>query len=78
MYPNIPYTVDREIFTLKIIRVKNFRGVKFSWFCLIRKIFLTVDSYDVDESAWRVSGVYSSTTRYQESQGLLAVYSCRF
>ena len=29
-------------------------------------------------SAWRVSGVYSSTTRYRESQVLLAVYSCHF
>ena len=76
MYPNIPYTVDREIFMLKIICVKNFRGVKFSRFCSIREIFLTVDGYDVDESAWRVSGVYS-TTRYQENQVLLAVYSRR-
>ena len=49
MYPNIPYTVDWEIFVLKIIRVKNFRGVKFSRFLLIHEIFLTVDGYDVDE-----------------------------
>ena len=32
-------TVGREIFTLKIIRMKNFCGVKFSQFRLIREIF---------------------------------------
>ena len=37
--PCAVYTVDREIFTLKIIRVKNFRGVKFSRYRLIREIF---------------------------------------
>ena len=42
-------TVDREIFTLRIIRVKIFCGVKFLWFRLIRKIFLTVDSCNRDE-----------------------------
>ena len=42
-------TVDREIFTLKIFRVKNFRVVKFSRFRLIREIFLTVDDCNVDE-----------------------------
>ena len=36
-------TVDREIFTLKIIRVKIFCVVKFSWFCSTREIFLMVD-----------------------------------
>ena len=53
--------VDREIFTLQtilqIICVKNFRVVKFSRFRLIRKIFLTVDDYNVDEhleSSWNV------------------------
>ena len=53
--------VDREIFTLQIILqiicVKNFRVVKFSRFRLIRKIFLTVDDYNVDEhleSSWSV------------------------
>ena len=30
-------TIDREIFTLKIICVKNFRVVKFSRFCSIRE-----------------------------------------
>ena len=30
-------TVGREIFTLKIIHVKNFRVVKFSWFCSIHR-----------------------------------------
>jgi len=34
---------------LKIICVKNFCGVKFSQFHLIREIFLMVDSYNVDE-----------------------------
>ena len=32
-------TVDREIFALKIIRVKIFRVIKFLQFRLIRKIF---------------------------------------
>ena len=48
-------TVDREIFTLKIICVKNFRGVKFSRFHSIREIFLTVDYCNMDEyleSSW--------------------------
>ena len=50
-------TVDREIFTLKIIRVKNFRVVKFSRFRSIREIFLTVDYCNMDErleSSWRL------------------------
>ena len=53
--------VDREIFTLQIIlqiiHMKNFRVVKFSRFRLIRKIFLTVDDYNMDEhleSSWSV------------------------
>ena len=43
------HTVDWEIFTLKIIHVKNFHGVKFSWFHPIRKHFLTVDGHNRDE-----------------------------
>ena len=42
-------TVDREIFTLKVIHMKNFRVVKFSWFRSICEIFLTVDDYNMDE-----------------------------
>ena len=42
-------TVDREIFALKIIRVKIFRIDKFSRFRLIREIFLTVDDCNMDE-----------------------------
>ena len=57
-------TVDRKIFTLKIIRVKIFRVVKFSRFRLIREIFLMVDYYNMDKSIessyrlvyYRVSG----------------------
>ena len=41
-------TVDREIFTLKIICVKNFRAVRFSWFCSTREIFLMVDEAPED------------------------------
>ena len=41
-------TVDREIFTLKIICVKNFCADKFLLFCSIRKI-LTVNGYNMDE-----------------------------
>ena len=58
--------------TLKIIRVKNFCIVKFSRFRSIREIFLAVDYCNMDElleSSWRL--VYY--TRYQESQGSLAV-----
>ena len=42
-------TIDREIFALKIICVKNFRIDKFSRFRSIRKIFLTVDDCNMDE-----------------------------
>ena len=51
------HTVDREIFALKIIHVKNFRVIKFSQFHLIHKIFLTVDDCSMDErleSSWRL------------------------
>ena len=34
---------------LKIIRIKNFGVVKFSWFRSIREIFLTVADYNMDE-----------------------------
>ena len=48
-------TVDWEIFMLKIIRVKNFCVVKFSRFCSIREIFLTVDDCNIDlESSCRL------------------------
>ena len=41
IYPkHIKCTVDREIFTLKIIRIKSFRVDKFSRFCSILEIFL--------------------------------------
>ena len=49
-------TLDQEIFTLKIIHVKNFRVIKFLQFCSIRKIVLTVDNCNMDkllESSWR-------------------------
>ena len=42
-------TIDREIFTLKIICVKNFHVNKFSWFRSICEIFLTVNGYNMDE-----------------------------
>ena len=45
-------TVDWEIFTLKIIGVKNFCGVKFFGVHLIHKICLTVDGYNM--SAWSI------------------------
>ena len=51
------YTVDREIFALKIIHVKNFHVIKFSRFCSIREIFLMVDDCSMDErleSSWRL------------------------
>ena len=50
-------TVDREIFVLKIIRVKIFHVIKFSRFRSIREIFLTVDDCSMDErldSSWRL------------------------
>ena len=49
------HTVDREIFALKIIHVKNFCVIKFSQFLSIHKIFLTVDDCSMDEcqeSSW--------------------------
>ena len=42
-------TVDWEIFTLKINRVKNFWFDEFSWFRSIREIFLAVNGYNMDE-----------------------------
>ena len=56
---------------LKIIRVKNFHGVKFLQFRSIHEIFLTVDDYNKDERLEQPS--IWSTTRYQESQVSLAV-----
>ena len=50
-------TVDREIFALKIIRVKNFHAVNFSRFRSIREIFLTIDGCNMDElleSSWHL------------------------
>ena len=50
-------TVDREIFALKIIRVKIFRVIKFLHFRSIRKILLTVDDCNMDEcleSSWHL------------------------
>ena len=50
------HTVDRKIFTLKIIRVKIFR-VKFSQFRSIREIFLTVDGCNMNkrlENSWHL------------------------
>jgi len=43
------YTVDREIFALKIIRVKIFRVDKFSRYRSIGEIFLTVADCNMDE-----------------------------
>ena len=42
-------TIDWEIFTLKIICVKNFCVVKFLRFCSIREFLLMVDDYNMDE-----------------------------
>ena len=42
-------TVDREIFALKIIRMKIFRVDKFSRFRSICEIILTVDDCNMDE-----------------------------
>ena len=46
---SVHITVDREIFALKIIRVKSFRVDKFSRFRSIREIFLTVDDCNMDK-----------------------------
>ena len=51
----ILHTVDREIFTLKIIRVKIFHDIKFLWFHSICNIILTADDCNMDErleSSW--------------------------
>ena len=42
-------TIDREIFMLKIICVKNFHVVKFSRFRWSVNFFLMVDDYNMDE-----------------------------
>ena len=42
-------TVDREIFTLKINRVKNFWVDEFLWFRSICEILLAVNGYNMDE-----------------------------
>ena len=50
-------TIDWEIFTLKLKRVKKFRVVRFSQFRFIREIFLTVNDYNMDErleSSWHL------------------------
>ena len=47
--PKLYITVDWEIFMLEIICIKNFCGVKFLWFHSIREIFLTIDSYNMNE-----------------------------
>jgi len=55
--PTFQNTVDRKIFTLKIICIKKFRVVKFSRFRSIHKIFITVDDCNMDEcleSFWRL------------------------
>ena len=51
------YTVDREIFILKIIRVKNFRVDKFSWFRSIFEIFLRKMFYSCVKFSQLVSTV---------------------
>ena len=53
--------------------VLNFRD-----FVQSAKFFLMVDGYDVDERLESFGCLLYSTTRYQESQVLLAVYSRRF
>ena len=70
----VGYCRSEKIFTLKIIRVKNFHVVKFSWFRIIRKIFLTVDDHNMDEcmeSSYRL--VYYRVSGEPGSAG----YSCR-
>ena len=50
-------TINREIFTVKIICVKNCRVVKFSQFRSIREILLMVDYCNMDkclESSWHL------------------------
>ena len=44
-----PPTVDWEIFTLKIIRIKYFCGVIFSWFVQSTNGFITVGEYNMDK-----------------------------
>ena len=47
-------TVEWEIFTLKIVHVKNFRGGKISRFCSIIKILLMVDGYNRNKRTERL------------------------
>ena len=48
----IEYTVDREIFTLKIICAKNFCGVKFLQFGSIREMMVVIGT-----SAWSTPSI---------------------
>ena len=74
-YEQTTNIVDQVIFTLKIICMKNLHGVKFRSFVRLVKFFLRL-TVTMWTSAWRVPSV-QSTTRYQESQVWLVVYSCR-
>ena len=66
--------VDREIFTLKIIHAKNFRVVKFSWFCSICEIFLTVADCSMDE---RLESSYRLVYYRVSGEPGIAGCSCR-
>ena len=44
---------DWQIFTSKIIRVKNFHGIKFTQFHSICEIFVQVDGYNRNETLER-------------------------
>ena len=45
----LKFTIDQDIFMLKIICIKYFRVDKFSWVSSICEISLTVDGYIMDE-----------------------------
>ena len=45
----LPPTVDQEILTSKIICIKNFVLLKFTWFHSICEIFITVDNCNMEE-----------------------------
>ena len=64
-------TVDREIFALKIIRVKFFRVDKFSRFRSIREILLTVDDCNMDE---RLESLWLLV--YYQVSGKLGIARC--
>ena len=66
-------SVDREIFTLKIICTKKFGVDKFSQFVRSAKFVVTVDGYKMNKCL-ECFLVFSQLPRYQDSQLVVALW----